>query len=167
MEVAENHFLMKNPTLSSLQLRHAAFLEVSIAVCEEGTFEGEASFAHELQCGLVDKERRLWRVELTIKLLHDRKKPFAYKGVVRVVGLIEAHPGFPEDKVANVVQVNGGAMLYAVIREMVATVTSRSAKGSLMLPTLNFRAMVANHQVERPQRIKEVSPRKSARKTTA
>jgi len=154
---------MKNP-LSNLQLRHVAFLEIAIATCEEGTLEAEASFSHELKCGLVDKGRNLWRVELSLELPRNVKEPFAYTGLVRVLGLFEFHPEFPQEKVKSAIQISGGAMLYSVIREMVANITSRCSKGSLMLPTLSFAAIYANRQLELETAAKDAAQKRLPKK---
>ncbi len=147
--------------LSNLQLRHTAYLDVAIAVCEEGSFEGHAAFAHQMTSGIADKERHLWRVEMCIEIRSNSKKPFAYKGHVRVAGLIEAHPEFPPDKVADAVQFNGAALLYGVIRELVASITSRSAKGLLMLPSMNLKALLAQKKAPRKLRTKTAAAAKS------
>jgi len=147
--------------ISHLQLRHTSFTEVSIAVCENGTFEGESSLTHNLNCGLLDGNPRLWRLEMCVELKTKPSKPFAYTGKICVVGIIEAHPDIPEDKVQHSVQLAGASLLYGAIREMVLNITSRSAKGVLMMPTLNFQAILSEKKTPEKLPAKTVASHKA------
>jgi preprotein translocase subunit SecB len=40
--------------------------------------------------------------------------------------------------------VNGASLLYGAVREMVSTITSRSAHGPLLLPSLNFQDLASH-----------------------
>ena len=50
------------------------------------------------------------------------------------------------DKLETIVFENGAALVYGAIRDMVSTITSRSAPGPLMLPTPTFVGAFAEHQ---------------------
>jgi len=90
---------------------------------------------------------------MCVELKTNPGKPFAYTGKICAVGIIEAHPDIPEDKVQHSVQLAGASLLYGAIREMVLNITSRSAKGVLMMPTLNFQAMLA--EKKKPEKLQD------------
>lgn len=54
--------------------------------------------------------------------------------------------------------VNGISILYGVAREMVTTVTSRSAHGQMLLPTLNFSSLAQASPTAIPAGARRKSP---------
>lgn len=146
--------------LSNLQLRSSSFLEFTLVAVEEGTFEGDAAFSQELKFGVIDGAKRLWRAELSIEVKSSEERPFAYKGRVRAMAVIEVHPKFPAEQIARAVELHGATLIYGVIREMVATVSSRSSKGLFLLPTLNFSAILNEERKE----TQSLRPRKKVTK---
>lgn len=66
----------------------------------------------------------------------DKKTPYTFD--VSVQGVFKLADSFECDNRYDVVQVNGAAMLYGAIREMLQQVTARSILGPLLLPTLHF-----------------------------
>jgi len=57
---------------------------------------------------------------------------------MRAMGIFSIADTVPADRKEEIVYENGAALVYGAIREMVATVTSRSLAGKLMLPTPTF-----------------------------
>jgi hypothetical protein len=60
-------------------------------------------------------------------------------GHLTVLGIFQVHPDFDEEKRFDLVRMNGGSLLLGAVREMVLTVTSRSARGPFELPTFDAR----------------------------
>ncbi|MCG8598829.1 MAG: protein-export chaperone SecB [Verrucomicrobiales bacterium] len=82
-----------------------------------------------------------WIVRLkveTTKLPKSKGNP-PYLIRAEVEGLFDVHPDFPKERVEEIVKMNGGAILYAAIRELVITHSSRSLYGPAELPTIDAR----------------------------
>jgi preprotein translocase subunit SecB len=83
-------------------------------------------------------------VELKYSILNEAGKICPYKVDMAAAGIMKVSEKIPVAKRDNIVTVNGASILMGAIREMVSTITSRSALGLLMLPTVNF----ADHAIE-------------------
>lgn len=57
---------------------------------------------------------------------------------VTVAGGVRMHGGGTQEQRQNLALVNGTSLLFGAVRDLVASVTSRSRYGQLLLPTLNF-----------------------------
>lgn len=78
-------------------------------------------------------------VDLTIKLDPEKQpRKIPYKLDIRAIGLIKASYKIPKDKRGNLVTINGLAIVYGAIREMVTNLTARYQDGALTLPSVNF-----------------------------
>ncbi|WP_175782754.1 protein-export chaperone SecB [Burkholderia cenocepacia] len=79
-------------------------------------------------------------VTLAVRLLGAEGKIAPYRIDVKCVGYFNVlTEAFPEEaRRQNVVVVNGAAMLYGAIREMVSNITARSWHGELLLPAMSF-----------------------------
>lgn len=131
--------MKKRTLISHLQLKRSIFNEVSIRANPEGDIEGKVEFVPKVTCGHHGENPRLWRVEVSLEIKSGKNKPFAYEGRVTAAGFFEVAAGFAEEEMAKFVAINGTSLVYGIIREMVLTVTSRSEKGELVLPTADFR----------------------------
>lgn len=81
-----------------------------------------------------------WYVALDVeteKCDETSNVPYTFKAVVE--GVFEIAPSFPEDKLEDLVKMNGGAILYGTIRELVSNFSSRSLNGQAELPTIDAR----------------------------
>lgn len=78
-------------------------------------------------------------IHLVIEINNQEGKKAPYDLKIGVVGLFDVNKSAvkAEDR-AELVEVNGCAMLYGAIRDLVLHLTSRSIHGALMLPTVNF-----------------------------
>jgi len=97
---------------------------------ENSPYEAHFSLQHEKTDGC-------WRVIL--KVYFGGKKPdkTLHNGQIEFEGLFDVHPDFPEEKVENLVRLNGGAILYGAVRELVLNLTARSKYGPFEMPTIN------------------------------
>jgi preprotein translocase subunit SecB len=75
---------------------------------------------------------------LQFSITNEDGKKCPYKVHIVVAAVITVSESIPAAKRENLARVNGAALLFGAAREMVANITSRSAAGALMLPTVNF-----------------------------
>lgn len=126
--------------LSQFQLVESHFEEVCLKVNSKGSFSNEAKFSQQIGCAHKTDDQRVWRVLFTLIIESENEQhPFAYEGKVSSVGFIEIQEDFPEEKIPYFVRVTGASLMFGMIREMVANITSRSEKGKLLLPSMDFR----------------------------
>lgn len=69
-----------------------------------------------------------------------------YEIRVCVAGGVRMHGGGTQEQRQNLALVNGISLLFGAVRDLVASVTSRSRYGQMLLPTLNF-AKLAEQRV--------------------
>lgn len=69
---------------------------------------------------------------------NEKGKAAPYDVDIEVAGVFSIISDMPAADRDDFVRVNGCAVLYGAIRDQVLTLTSRSARGPLMLPTVNF-----------------------------
>jgi len=79
-----------------------------------------------------------WWVIVSFGCKPKSDKPVPYKLDVGAAGLFTVSPAIPPENQERLVYENGAALVFGAIREMVATVTGRFHRGSLVLPTLTF-----------------------------
>lgn len=85
-----------------------------------------------------------YALKLILKVSPAKDLSTPYSLAVAVRGTFRMHQVGDEKnfgKRRELALVNGISILYGVAREMVTTVTSRSAHGQMLLPTLNFSAL--------------------------
>lgn len=79
-------------------------------------------------------------VALRVAVLNEadavKKAPYTFD--IAVQGVFKLAVDFSCDDRHDLVRVNGSAMLYGAIRDMLQQVTARSMLGTLLLPTLHF-----------------------------
>ena len=100
---------------------------------------GEGTLDSYLECQRHEEERNRWLVQLGIKKEADEKEgtpPYTF--YVEAVGLFSVLPDYPEEKVESLVRVNGAAVLYGAIRELIANLTARGPYPQVDLPTVTF-----------------------------
>lgn len=137
---------------SFIKLKSIEFLLVNISVANNDVdpvnfdFEGTT-----LTSGILFKshEDNVWSVGVgfRIKPGDNKENPPPYEVDMFAVGffepLIDAIP--KEVNLEKTLYESGAGIVYGAIREMVSTVTSRSAKGELMLPTPMFAGEYQKH----------------------
>ena len=68
-----------------------------------------------------------------------------YEIRVCVAGGVRMHGGGTQEQRQNLALVNGISLLFGAVRDLVASVTSRSRYGQMLLPTLNFAKLAEQH----------------------
>jgi len=81
---------------------------------------------------------RQFALKFRIALENKIGKAAPYDVDIEVAGIFSIISDMPTADREDFVRVNGCAVLYGAIRDQVLTLTSRSARGALMLPTVNF-----------------------------
>ncbi|MDO9010192.1 MAG: protein-export chaperone SecB [Gallionella sp.] len=81
---------------------------------------------------------RQFALKFRIALENEIGKAAPYDVDIEVAGVFSIISDMPAADREDFVRVNGCAVLYGAIRDQVLTLTSRSARGALMLPTVNF-----------------------------
>lgn len=134
---------------SPIQLTDLRFIGVKIWARsigeEDSATEGEFDFdgviiGESIEVAPIGEETNptAFAVKLRIVIENKEGKFAPYDVDIEAAGLFEVHGEVIADKREDLVVVNGCAMIYGAIRELVLNVTSRGANGSLVLPTVNF-----------------------------
>jgi preprotein translocase subunit SecB len=80
-------------------------------------------------------------VGLSIRIKPDEGACVAYIGEIQVFGTFIVEDSWPEEKVFELVYINGAGILYAAAREMICSITARSPWDMLMIPSWSFSKM--------------------------
>ncbi|HKK17885.1 MAG TPA: hypothetical protein VJ952_04310 [Opitutales bacterium] len=130
--------------LSALQIQKHEFAEISIRPnpkITDGEREGTAlKITNQFKAQPTDKEQTKWVARLRIELAEPEEDKVAlYTGVIEVVGNFDLHKDVKAKDKATYACMNGGALLYGVAREMLASLTSRCVHGLVELPSVDPR----------------------------
>lgn len=124
---------------SPLQLEHYFFTHIEIHTHPDADVEHGTGFGAEVQCARHEDDPHRWMITLTVSLKgEDDEAPPPYTGEFEIVGMFRVADDYPEDKVAKLAHINGAAILYGTIREMVVNLTTRGPFPPVMLPTTTF-----------------------------
>ena len=130
--------------LSALQIQKHEFAEICIRPnpkVTDGERDGTAlKITNQFKAYATDKEQTKWVARLRIELLEPEGDKIAlYSGAIEVVGNFELHKDVKAEDKAVYTCMNGGALLYGVAREMLASLTSRCVHGPIELPSVDPR----------------------------
>ena len=112
-------------------------------------FPGKLAMSAETGLALLDEKEKYsdFGVKLTLRVGPKVDAEAPYNIQVSVRGIVRMHltqvDGQTEERRVRAL-VNGASLLYGAVREMVSTITSRSAHGSLLLPSLNFQDLASH-----------------------
>ena len=81
---------------------------------------------------------RQWVVFVNVELKAKGDATPAYFGKVEAFGFVTVIDTWPEQEIEKLVFVNGGGMIYAAIREMICSITSRCVYDSFTIPSHSF-----------------------------
>lgn len=147
--------------LSPLQLLESKFDGVSVVPVEGYkadpafapglvVFPGKLAMSADTGLALLDEKEKYadFGVKLTLRVGPKEDAQAPYNIQISVRGIVRMHltqpDGQAEERRVRAL-VNGASLLYGTVREMVSTITSRSAHGPLLLPSLSF-ADLANRK---------------------
>jgi preprotein translocase subunit SecB len=115
-------------------------------------FPGKLAMSAKTGLALLDEHEKYsdYGVKLTLRVRPKEGTQAPYNIQVSVRGIVRMHltqvQGQAEERRVRAL-VNGASLLYGAVREMVSTITSRSAHGPLLLPSLNFQDL-ASHKAD-------------------
>jgi len=124
---------------SPLALERSHLLLTQIEAAKEFEQAEEVTVNIQTVCGSHQDDPKLWRVELEVGFGKNGKlieQP--YFGKVRVELYLRVHPNFPDERIADLIKVNGVSLAYGMIRESVANLTGRGPHGVFLLPSISF-----------------------------
>lgn len=134
---------------SQLQLLNIVYLSIKITTRQ--SIEGEnadlpfdfdgVQITEGADFSILDDNKddpRQFALKFRIALENEIGKAAPYDVDIEVAGVFSIISDMPAADREDFVRVNGCAVLYGAIRDQVLTLTSRSARGALMLPTVNF-----------------------------
>jgi hypothetical protein len=140
--------------LNAVQMRHNRVLECSVRsnptfgpvlLGQVAIYEG-LIIGHQMEFGIVENQdvKRPFFGRVTVDAKddvppNDKVAPYFFKIVVEGYFDVPADP--PDDiDVSQLVAVHGTAALTAVVRELLADITSRAVHGVFLIPSLVFSA---------------------------
>ena len=122
--------------LSPIQVRRHWLRKVTFEPLEtqpmKEAYEAQISIKHA-------KLNEGWSVWLKVAFGGQAAGKALHTGEIEFEGIFAVHPKYPEDKIENLVRMNGGAILYGAVRELVLTLTARSKHGPFEMPTIDAR----------------------------
>ena len=128
---------------SSLQLRNVFFPKILVEAVQNGKPGAPSRFEQSLAHQKLPAMENHWQLELGVRIRHgEESNPFIYQTDIVGVAVIECAAEMPEAKRDLFARVNGFSLLYGSIREMILNLSSRSTRGPLLLPTLNFSEVI-------------------------
>lgn len=140
--------------LSSIQTRRhwirRIVFEPQAAAVPESKYQATISLAHKKSDGG-------WHVVLKVGFGGTPPEQATFKGQIEFEGLFDVHPEFPEGKIDDLVRMNGGAILYGAVRELVLNLTARSKHGPFEMPTIDARMFLDQSGQEKKSQPEEAS----------
>lgn len=169
--------------LSPLQLLEYTFDGVSIMPVEGYVadpefstglvfFPGKLALSADTGLVLLTEEASYsdFGVRLTLRVGPKQGNNAPYQIQISVRGVVRMHlvqaAGQAEERHVRAL-VNGVSLLYGVVREMVSNITSRSAHGQLLLPSLSFADLATHKAGDLAPKPASPKPKAKARKTVA
>lgn len=134
---------------SKLQLHELYYLSIKIAArpitpnADESVpfnFNG-VNIAEGVDLTEVDEDKedpKLFVLKFRILIENKEGKIAPYDIDIDAAGVFSVNPSLPLAERQEFVLINGCSVLYGAIRDQILTLTARSARGPLLLPTVNF-----------------------------
>lgn len=144
--VTTGHMLMQP---SKLQLQELFYLAIKVAARPNTSEDAEGApfdfngvnIAEGVELSVLDENKedpKLFAVKLRIVIENKEGKVAPYDVDVEAAGIFAIIPSMPLAERDEFVLVNGCSVIYSAIRDQLLTLTSRSARGPLVLPTVTF-----------------------------
>ena len=132
---------------SPIQLIDEKILRINLDTRQVESETSELVFSHAISACEREEQKGTWLVRLDV---HFKPEPAAtsgpYIGEIAVVGIFSLAEDFPAAKAKEMVYLNGGAILYGTIRELLTNLTSRAIHGAILLPTLDARCFIPSKE---------------------
>jgi preprotein translocase subunit SecB len=123
---------------SPLQLERHFFTRIQL----DANPAGKPELANQLHCqvevGRAPEEAKRFQVIVRLKLQSPANGQACYTGEIDAVGLFRVVENWPEDRILELVEANGAAVVYGAIRELLCNLTARGPWPQITLNTVTF-----------------------------
>ena len=100
-------------------------------------------FRHAITAAQQNDQGLQWLVRLDVQFMPETEVVSApYIGEIVVVGVFALSADFPKEKASDMVHMNGGAILFGTVRELLSSLSSRGVHGAITLPTVDARCFL-------------------------
>jgi preprotein translocase subunit SecB len=123
---------------SPLQLERHFFTKIAVDAHHGADPRTKPQVEAEVDLAPAQHDPRRYQVTLRVKVVAPPEKKSCYTAEVHVVGLVQVAPSWPQNQVHQLVQANGGALLYGAAREMLCNLTARGPWPMLCLHSVTF-----------------------------
>lgn len=133
--------------LSPLQLKQYWVTSLGFAPCEHFDPESDLdlkfdSIKNHVNIRYVEEPVCCWQVDLSLAHEPGEEENAPYRYQIQVAGFFTVDEGIPEEKVKNIVKVNGASLLFGIAREQLRAALSSGPYPSVLLPSVSFRDLV-------------------------
>lgn len=166
---------------SPLQLMHSHFAGLSLVALDVAPESSDANTSAypEVPEGAVDTKVELgmpasdaddphqFLLRIGVSSAKSLPTAFPYRFAAQIEGVFRIeHDGDLNDR-KRLVLVNGGSMLFGIVREQILTLSLRHKNGPLLLPSLDFRGLVPSSEEDASaQRVKARRHKPPVKKAT-
>lgn len=138
---------MYKNSISKLRFENYIAKKVNFTLNESFTgndeLELDLKFNHELQ---IDYESKKAVLVLDCILFENSKENnYPCELEVSLLGFFEFDTNLEEDKIVNLLEVNGTAILFPYLRSVITTITSNLGISPIIIPTMNIVEMIRNN----------------------
>lgn len=105
---------------------------------DEQPEQGDVEVEVRIQFARHRQDASRYQLKLTIDRVEGQGFAIPYLIELEILGSFRVADDVPAEKVRQLVEVHGGALLYTSAREQVLTLTGRGPWGAFQLPTLNL-----------------------------
>ncbi len=123
--------------LSPLSLENYFFTRIHVEACNAGC-DGPGDLSCEVASAHHKDNPRRWQITFSLKNEAAKDAPPPYMFDIEVVGLFKVQDDLPQEQVRQFAEINGSAVLYGSVREMISNLTGRGPHAPLLLPTMTF-----------------------------
>lgn len=123
---------------SPLRLDRHFFSKIAIAASTKPGPHVDPEMEISLNVLKSEAESGQFMVDLTVRLGAARGGEASYTGETTAVGFFSIAKGWPEEKAAKLVEINGASILYGATRELIINLTARGPWANHVLPSISF-----------------------------
>lgn len=123
---------------SPLQLERHFFTKVKVDANPAGKVGAANVLNCEVELAIAEGDPKRFQVILRLKLLSPAGMEACYTGEIHAVGLFRVVDEWPEAERSKLVEVNGAALLYGAIRELLLVITTRGPWPPILLNSVTF-----------------------------
>ena len=123
---------------SPLQLERHFFTRIQLDAKPTGKPEVSNQLSCQVEVGRAADDSKRFQVIVRLKLQSPSHGQACYTGEIDSVGLFRVADRWPEDRMLELVEANGAAVLFGAIRELICNLTARGPWPQISLQTVTF-----------------------------